>query len=349
MKKLTTDRIESFDLPVATAWLLGECMQARGKQELWMQQRPEVLQALREQAVVQSVESSNRIEGVSIAADRLRPVVLGKARPRDRSEEELVGYRKALDWIFSRKRRVAFSPEVILKLHALAQGGMTGDAGCWKSKNNEIIEILPNNERRVRFVPTSAAETPDAMKSLCTAYQYARENEQIPALLTIATCIFDLLCIHPFRDGNGRISRLATTFLLIQEGFSVCRFISLERIVEERKEEYYKVLEQCSKGWHTGQNDITVWWNFFLSVLRNAYGVLAKKVEGKTLSAPKGDMVRRVINDQVGSFSLSEIATQIPGVSLSMIKKTLMTMKKEGIVKSTGRGRGALWKVVSKP
>ncbi len=349
MKKLTTHRIESFDLPVATAWLLSECMQARGKQELWMQQRPEVLQVLWEQAVVQSVESSNRIEGVSIAADRLRPVVLGKARPRDRSEEELVGYRKALDWIFSRKRRVEFSPEVVLKLHALAQGGMTGDAGRWKSKNNEIIEILPNNERRVRFVPTSASETPDAMKSLCSAYQYARENEQIPVLLTIATCIFDLLCIHPFRDGNGRISRLATTFLLIQEGFSVCRFISLERIVEERKEEYYKVLAQCSKGWHNGKNDITVWWSFFLSVLRNAYGVLAQKVEGKTSSAPKGDMVRRVINDQVGSFSLSEIATQIPGVSLSMIKKTLMTMKKEGTVKSTGRGRGALWEVVPKP
>jgi len=349
MKKLTTDRIESFDLPVALVWLLGECMQARGKQKLWMQQRPEVLQALREQAIVQSVESSNRIEGVSIAADRLRPLIIGKARPRDRSEEELVGYRKALDWIFSRKRRVEFSPEVVLKLHALAQGGMTGDAGRWKSKNNEIIEILPNNQRRVRFVPTSASETPDAMKSLCTAYQYARENEQIPALLTIATCIFDLLCIHPFRDGNGRISRLATTFLLIQEGFSVCRFISLERIVEERKEEYYKVLAQCSRGWHNGKNDITVWWSFFLSVLRNAYGVLAQKVEGKTSSAPKGDMVRRVINDQVGPFSLSEIAIQIPGVSLSMIKKTLMTMKKEGTVKSTGRGRGALWKVVSKP
>jgi len=349
MKKLTIHRIESFELPVATAWLLSECMQARGKQELWMQQRPEVLQVLREQAIVQSVESSNRIEGVSIAADRLRPVVLGKARPRDRSEEELVGYRKALDWIFSRKRRVEFSPEVVLKLHALAQGGMTGDAGRWKSKNNEIIEILPNNQRRVRFMPTSASETPDAMKSLCSAYQYARENGQIPVLLTIATCIFDLLCIHPFRDGNGRISRLATTFLLIQEEFSVCRFISLERIVEERKKEYYKVLAQCSKGWHNGKNDITVWWNFFLSVLRNAYGVLAQKVEGKTSSAPKRDMVRRVINDQVGSFSLSEIATQIPGVSLSMIKKTLMTMKKEGTVKSTGRGRGALWEVVLKP
>jgi Fic family protein len=348
MNIFTIDRIESFNLPVATAWLLSECMHAHGKQELWMQQRPEVLQALREQAVVQSVESSNRIEGVSIAAERLRPLVLGKARPRDRSEEELSGYRKALDWIFSRKRRVEFSPEVVLKLHALAQGGMTGDAGCWKSKNNEIIEILPNNERRVRFVPTSAVETPDAMKLLCTSYQYARENEQLPTLLTIATCIFDLLCIHPFRDGNGRVSRLVTTFLLIQEGFAVCRFISLERIVEERKEEYYSVLAQCSKEWHTGKNDIAIWWNFFLSVLRNAHGELFKKFEGKISSTPKGDLVRRVIHDQVGSFSLSEMAVQIPEVSVAMIKKMLMTMKKEGVLISTGRGRGATWEVVRK-
>jgi len=308
-----------------------------------MQQRPEALQALREQAVVQSVESSNRIEGVSIAAERLRPVVLGKARPRDRSEEELAGYRKALDWIFSRKRRVAFSPEVVLKLHAMAQGGMIGDAGQWKSKNNEIIEMLPDNERRVRFVPTPASETPGAMGALCSSYQRALDNDNIPTLLTIATCIFDLLCIHPFRDGNGRVSRLVTTFLLLQEEFIVCRFISLERIVEEQKEEYYDVLELCSRGWHAGKNEITPWWNFFLSVLRYAYQDLNKNVEGKVSFAPKGKMIRRVVKNQVGPFSLSEIAAQVPGVSLGMVKKTLLEMKNEGVIKTTGRGRGALW------
>ncbi len=349
MNKLTTGRIEYFELPLATAWLLGECMQARGMQELWMRQRPEALQALREQAVVQSVESSNRIEGVSIAADRLRPVVLGRARPRDRSEEELAGYRKALDWIFSRKRRVAFGPEVVLRLHALAQGGMSGDAGSWKSKNDEIIEILPNIERRVRFVPTSAADTPGAMRALCDAFLLARENAQIPSLLTIAACVFDLLCIHPFRDGNGRVSRLVTTFLLVQEGFDVCRFISLERIVEQRKGEYYQVLAQCSQGWHSGENDIMVWWNFFLSVLRSAYGELAQKVEGHASSAPKGDMVRRLINEQVGPFALSEIAIQIPGVSLPLVKKVLATMKKESTLSVSGRGRGAVWEVKRKP
>jgi Fic family protein len=339
------ERIESLDMPLATAWLLGECMQARGKQEMWMHQRPEVLQALRQQAVVQSVESSNRIEGVSVAADRLRPVVLGKARPRDRSEEELAGYRKALDWVLSRKRRVAFHPEVVLKFHSLAQGGMSGDAGCWKTKDNQIIEILPDNERRVRFVPTSAKNTPKAMQALCEAYRRVRRNEQIPALIAVATSVFDLHCIHPFRDGNGRVSRLVTSFLLIQEGFTVCRFVSLERIVEQRKVEYYQVLEQCSKGWHQGQNDIIAWWNFFLSMLRSAYGELTKKVEGAALTAPKGDMVRRVINDQVGPFALSEIAALVPGVSLGLVKRILATMKKEGTLTVTGRGRGAVWKM----
>lgn len=348
MNKLNIERIDCLDVPLATAWLLGECMQARGKQKMWMHQRPEILQALRQQAVVQSVESSNRIEGVSIAADRLRPVVLDKARPRDRSEEELAGYRKALDWIFSRKRHVAFKPEVVLKFHSLAQGGMSGDAGCWKTKDNQIIEILPNHERRVRFVPTSAKDTPKAMQTLCEAYRHVRRHEQIPALIAVATSVFDLLCIHPFRDGNGRVSRLATTFLLMQEGFTVCRFISLERIVEQRKEEYYTVLEQCSKGWHQGRNDIIAWCNFFLSMLRSAYDELAKNVEGTPLTAPKGDMVRRVINDQVGPFALSEIAALVPGVSLGLVKRILATMKREGTLTVTGRGRGAVWEMKRK-
>lgn len=346
MKVFNAERIDSLNLPLRTAWLLGECMEARGKQELWMRQRPEVLHALREQAVIQSVESSNRIEGVSIAADRLRPVVLGRARPRDRSEEELAGYRRALDWIFSRKRRVTFDPEVVLKMHGLDQGGMSGDAGRWKSKDNEIIEILPNNERRIRFVPTSAADTPGAMDRLCGAFRLARENEQIPRLLTIAACVFDLLCIHPFRDGNGRVSRLVTTLLLVEEGFPVGRFISLERIIEQRKNEYYQVLERCSKEWHNGKNDITAWLNFFLSVLRNAYGELAEKVERSASAAPKSDMVRRIINEQVGPFVLSEVAAQVPGVSLALVKRMLAAMKKEGALKVSGHGRGAVWEVI---
>ena len=233
-------KLPELRIPVGTGWLLGACMEARGKQELWMRQKPEVLEALRQQAIIQSVESSNRIEGVTIAADRLRPVVFGKAKPRNRSEEELAGYTQALDWIFSRKCQVSVIPKVIQRLHVFAQGGFSGDAGEWKERDNEIIEILPNGDRRIRFVPTSAKDTPEIMNALCRNYQEACNDQRVPPLFIVATFVFDLLCIHPFRDGNGRVSRLATTLLLQAHGFQVGRYVSLERLVEQRKEEYYR-------------------------------------------------------------------------------------------------------------
>ena len=140
-------------VPLGTSWLLASCMEARGKQDLWIRQRPEVLAVLREQAIIQSAESSNRIEGVTVSPERLRPVVVGRSKPRDRPEEELVGYRRALDWIFSRKHPVSITPNIIRKLHALAQGGSSGDAGEWKKRDNEIIEFLSDGERKIRFIP----------------------------------------------------------------------------------------------------------------------------------------------------------------------------------------------------
>ena len=271
MLTLDTTRFADLAIPIGTGWLLGECMEARGKQDLWIRQKPEVLAVLREQAMIQSAESSNRIEGVTVAANRLRPLVIGRARPRDRSEEELAGYRAALDWIFSRKNRVAIIPDVIRRLHALAQGGSSGDAGEWKKRDNEIIEILPNGERSLRFVPVSAKKTPAMVEMLCRRYRLASDEERVPPLLTVATFILDLLCIHPFRDGNGRVSRLSTSLLLQSQGFQVARYISLERLIEESKEEYYRVLKLCSQRWHEGKNEIIPWWNYFLGRLRSAY------------------------------------------------------------------------------
>ena len=144
MLTLRQERLRATSIPLSTGWLLSSCTEAKGKQDLWVRQKPEVLRTLREQSIIQSAESSNRIEGVTIPPERLRPVVLGKSKPRDRSEEELAGYRKALDWIFTRKQSVTVEPRVILHLHALAHKGFSGDAGIWKGKDNEIIEILPN-------------------------------------------------------------------------------------------------------------------------------------------------------------------------------------------------------------
>lgn len=168
---MLTLREQTFDqaaLPISTSWLLADCMEYRGKQELWSHQRPEVLEALRQQAIIQSVESSNRIEGVTVSPDRLTPLALGKARPRDRPEQDIAGYRRALEWIFSRKTSVPIDARTILHLHALSHAG-AGDAGQFKSRDNEIIEIQPSGEPRVRFKPTSARKTPGEVDVLCNS------------------------------------------------------------------------------------------------------------------------------------------------------------------------------------
>ncbi len=346
MLSLQADKLKKLSIPVSTSWLLGECMEAKGKQELWTRQRPEVLAALREQAVIQSTESSNRIEGVTVANDRLRPVVLGKSKPRDRSEEELAGYRKALDWISKRKFSVSIEPKVILHLHLMAQGEFSGDAGQWKKRDNEIIEFLPSGERKVRFKPTPAKDTLKTIQELCLNCRQASEEPAIPPLLTAATFVFDLLCIHPFRDGNGRVSRLLTTFLLLQHGFEVGQYVSMERIVEETKSDYYRVLGECSKGWHEGKNQIVPWWNYFLGFLRRAYQEFAAQVESTSRRSTKGDMVRKSILSQVGPFTLGDLRGQLPGVSVQQVKKILGEMKKNTQVHLIGRGRGARWEVV---
>src|SRR5713226_2607599 len=179
MLSLDPAKLAGLAVPMGTSWLLGACMEARGKQDLWIRQKPEVLEVLREQAIIQSAESSNRIEGITVAPNRLRPLVIGRARPRDRSEEELAGYRAALDWIFSRKNRIAITPDVTRRLHALAQGGSSGDAGEWKKRDNEIIEILPNGERGLRFVTVSAKKTPATMEVLCRWYRIVSDGEHV--------------------------------------------------------------------------------------------------------------------------------------------------------------------------
>ncbi len=338
--------LEQRTVPLATGWLLGACMEAKGKQDLWTRRKPGVLEALRERAMVQSAESSNRMEGVTVEAHRLRPIVLGRARPRDRSEEEVAGYRKALQWIFTRKRPVPIRPDVMLHLHKLAQGGFSGDAGRWKRRDNEIIEMLPDGERRVRFTPTSAKATPRAIAWLCDDFEAVCEAGRAPVLLAVSTCVFDFLCIHPFRDGNGRVSRLLTTLLLQQQGIVVGRYISLERLVEDTKEDYYAVLARCSQGWHKGKHDMVPWWNYLLSIIKQAYDEFAQQVEATGRSMGKGNLVRHLVDQQVGPFTLGELHAQCPSVSIQLVKKTLSALKEEGRVRVQGRGRGAWWENV---
>ena len=345
MKSFEPKYLNSIQLPMGITWLLGECMEAKGRQQLWEQRKPESLRALRDQSMIQSAESSNRIEGVEVSIERLKPLVLGRTKPRSRPEEEIMGYRRALEIIHSKHQNLEMSPKIIAQLHKLAQEG-AGDAGLWKTKNNEIIEFDHFGQRSVRFIPTSAKDTISAVERLCESYQNEMKSSQLPALVISSLFILDFLCIHPFRDGNGRVSRLLSLLSLYQSGFNVGKYISLERIVEENKESCYQALKTSSQGWHHQKHDSLPWINFYLSILKQAYKEMAESIEQSSrLISGKGEVVEAAVLKQVGSFSLREIQQQCPNVSAQMIKKVLNDLKKDKQVILVGRGRGARWSV----
>ena len=272
---------------------------------------------------------------------RLRPLVLGRARPRDRAEEEIVGYRKALNWIHTDPAVISVSPEVIQRLHAIAQAG-AGDAGQWKARDNEIVEVLPDGRRIVRFRPVAARETPEAVQQLCLGYCHATDQDLLPPLLAVANFVLDILCIHPFRDGNGRVSRLLTLLLLYHHSFRVGRYVSLERLVEDSKESYYEALKRSSEEWHEGRHDLVPWWAYFLGIVRSAYREFEERVG--SVRAPRGaktETVRRAILAFPGEFAISDAERACPGVSRDMIRLVLRALQEEKRIVCLGRGRSA--------
>lgn len=342
MKSFSPEYLKKLKLSVSISWLMSQCSEAKGKQIAWELRQPELLAALREMAMIQSVESSNRIEGVEVEAKRLRPLLVGKLTPRDRPEEELMGYRRALHHLLA-KKNLEVNSAFVKKLHGFTLEGVS-DAGKWKRKDNEIIEIDQRGERKIRYKAVSAKDTPKFMDSLCERYNEELQQELNPGLLLVALYVLDFLCVHPFRDGNGRVSRLLTLALLNQQGFTVGKWISLERLVEERKEDYYEALKKSSLGWHEGKHDVLPWLNFFLSILRQAYKEFAERMENASKEIMgKGELIQQVIFAQDGHFSLKELCVQLPGVSEQMIKKILNDLKKEKKISLQGKGRGAKW------
>jgi Fic family protein len=334
-------------VPGGLAWLLGSVMECRGRQELHEQRSPEVLEALRQMALIQSAESSNRIEGVTVDAPRLRPLVLGDARPRDRSEEEIVGYRRALAWIHGKNDRIEVTPETLRQLHRLAQGGSAGDAGQYKTRNNEIIELLPDGRRTVRFVPVTAEKTPAAVDQLCLAYRQVVDQTRQPPLLAMAGFVLDLLCIHPFRDGNGRVARLALLLLMYHQGFRAGRYISIERVVEQTKESYYDSLYRSSQGWHEAAHDPRPWWTYLLSTVRQVYREFEERVERQApRRGAKTDAVQHAIDELGAEFTIAELERLCPAVSREQIRIVLRRGRNDGRLVCSSRGRGAIWKKV---
>lgn len=329
---------------MSTTWLLNDIAEAKGRQELHTRQSPQMLKALREMALVQSVESSNRIEGVTVAADRLRPLVLGNSKPRDRSEQEVQGYRRALDEIHSRHERLAITPETLMRLHALCQSA-SGDAGQFKKIDNEIIQFVPDAAPIIRFRCVKARDTPAALEELCLLYRHSLDQENIPPLIAIAGLVLDFLCIHPFRDGNGRVSRLLTLLALYQHGYQAGRYVSLERMVEESKEDYYACLHRSSQRWHEGRHELTPWFNFFLGVIRRAFVEFEKQAgQIKTPRGAKAGLALAAIRGQPGDFKLAEIERACPGVGREWIRSLLAGLKATGEASCRGKGPAARWR-----
>lgn len=338
-------RLQNTRLPLSIVWLLETLAESKGRQQLFEKQSSQLLKSLREMALIESTESSNRIEGVTVERNRLRPLVIGNTRPHDRSEEEIVGYRMALNWIHTDYHKIPIAPETCLRLHALAQGGTSGDAGQWKTTPNDIIEISPDGRREVRFRPLTPDLVPGAMEELCLAYRHAIDQLKITPLMASACFILDFLCIHPFRDGNGRISRLLTLLTCYHHGHEVGRYISFERIVEQTKEDYYEDLKTSSLGWHEGEHDVMPWFTYLLSVWRRAYREFEERAERqRPQRGSKTELVEYALENMLSSFGIADVEQHCPNVSRDTIRLVMNRWREQGRLEMLGRGRDAKWR-----
>jgi Fic family protein len=332
------------DVPSTVAWALADVGEARGRQELFTRQSPQRLKVLREHALIESAVSSNRIEGVTVDQDRVRSVVMGKARLQNRDEEEVRGYRDALRLIHERHAKLPISEKTIRELHRLSRGKL-GDAGNYRAGESVIVEVQPNGRRRVRFKAVEPDRVRPSIAEMVTLWDRCVTERWVHPLVGLAASNLDFLCIHPFRDGNGRVSRLLWLLQSYHLGYEVGRYISLERLVEEHKDRYYETLEQSSHGWHDGPHDPWPYINFVLFVFKTAYKEFEERLG--QMSAPRGEkteLVTRTIQKAQGTFRVADLQRECPGVSLDLIRATLKRLRAVGRVECLGRGQSAEWK-----
>ncbi|MDO8588974.1 MAG: Fic family protein [Armatimonadota bacterium] len=335
----------SEPVPMSIVNLVAEVNEFKGRQQLYAEQSPQVLKALQQVAMVQSTESSNRIEGIEVSERKLKLIMQDKVAPQDRPEGEVAGYRDVLSLIHASNSHIGITPNTILQLHRDLFKYIPSEGGRWKHVDNTIDDVLPNGSHIVRFRTVPAVATPQAMDELCASYKQYSDSETTPHLLLAATFGFDFLCIHPFRDGNGRMARLLTLLLLYQGGYEVGRYISLERVIENSRESYYESLAKSSEGWREGEHTLLPWWEYFLGVLIAACRDFETRVGMvENTWGAKSELVRRMAERQVGDFSLTELMRSCPSVSRDTVRSVLEQMRTEGAVECLGRGRSARWR-----
>jgi len=342
-------KMERLCLPPLTVNSIAAIAAHTGRQELFAQQSPQALKVLREVAVVQSVESSNRIEGVTASPERLEDLMKEKTTPVDRSEQEIAGYRDALEFVHGNAGEIwPMTNGVVLQLNRSMNTFMPTPGGAWKSTDNDIVEWTPEGQRRVRFSPVRAHMVDLAMEELHGQFAAAWDTGEVAKVVLTAGYVLDFLCVHPFVDGNGRMSRLLTLVFLYQAGIDVGRYISIERIVEDSRESYYDALGRSSRGWHEGDHDLLPWLDYFLGVLLAAYREFEDRVGA--VQSPKGakrDLVVDSIRHLPIRFTHADIARACPGVSRPTIDRALRDLKAAGELRLLKSGRDAQWERTS--
>lgn len=324
--------------------LIAAIYKEAGKQEMYLKQRPEELEKLVEIAKVQSTEASNAIEGIVTTSTRIRQLVEEKTAPRNRDEQEIAGYRDALNIIHENFDAIPITRNYILQLHKVLYSHMNNPmAGQTKSVQNYISATYPDGHTETLFTPLAPFETPEALDRICDEYNRVIGNMEAEPLIVIPIFIHDFFCIHPFNDGNGRMSRLLTTLLLYRNGFYVGKYISLEAKIAKNKDLYYAALRQAQEGWHEGTEDAVPFIKYLLGIILSAYRDFEERFSLVEQKKPALETVRQATLNKIGRFSKQDIREFCPALSVSSIEGALRKLVASGELKREGNGKNTCY------
>lgn len=324
--------------------LIAAIYKEAGKQEMYLKQRPDELEKLVEIAKVQSTETSNAIEGIVTTSTRLKQIVEEKVAPKNRDEQEIAGYRDVLNIIHESFEAIPITKNYILQLHKILYSHMNNPmAGQTKSVQNYIGATYPDGHVETIFTPLSPFDTPVALDRICEEYNRIIGNMEVEPLIAIPIFIHDFLCIHPFNDGNGRMSRLLTTLLLYRSGFYVGKYISLESKIAKNKDIYYSVLRQAQIGWHEGTDDTVPFIKYLLGTILAAYKDFEERFKLVEVKLPALETVRKATLNKIGRFTKQDIRELCPSLSISSIEGALRKLVEAGEIKREGSGKSTYY------
>lgn len=313
----------------------------KGKQELYIESKADVLTALLEVAKIQSTKASNRIEGIFTSDERLVAIVKEKSEPRNRSEEEIAGYREVLTTIHENYEYINASSNIIIQLHRdLYTFSNSAVGGRYKNSDNIIAETDGQGKKKARFIPVAAFHTSEAMENLCTNFNQAIAEGTYDPLLLIPMFVLDFLCIHPFNDGNGRMSRLLTLMLLYRSGYIVGKYISMESLIEKSKETYYEALQESSYAWHESASDYLPFLRYYLGVTIKAYKEFHDRVEHlQYRNLSKAERIKALFDKKTGKTTKAEILALCPDISQTTVERTLNELLQKAYIEKIGQGK----------